>query len=216
MNVQYVFYLLSAILPPMYAAADKTRNTILHAAKKLFVKQGFAATSISQIATRAKINQSLIYHHFGNKEQLWQEVKQAIMQKADNSMQGFLAKLKEGAQAFTSAKAFFIQYLELRFQAYTKSADLVRMLQWQALEPKKTTLQGTQDLSWELFESVVKEFQISEQITSELSAKEILFFINQLISTQMVTNMQSKQYTQAEKERYFALIKAIVLDRFIK
>jgi AcrR family transcriptional regulator len=55
--------------------ADTTRKKILDAARKLFVKNGFAGTSISDIAGLAKINQSLIYHHFRDKQELWKGLK---------------------------------------------------------------------------------------------------------------------------------------------
>ena len=40
---------------------------IINAARTCFVEKGFAGTSISAIAKKAQINQSLIDHHFGNK-----------------------------------------------------------------------------------------------------------------------------------------------------
>ena len=55
--------------------ADETRSAILDAAESCFVDRGFAATSMSEIADRAQVTKSLIHHHFGSKESLWQEVK---------------------------------------------------------------------------------------------------------------------------------------------
>ena len=61
---------------PNRPSADNTRKVILNAARDLFVKKGFAGTSISEIAKQAKVNQSLIYHHYANKESLWTAVLQ--------------------------------------------------------------------------------------------------------------------------------------------
>src|SRR5690242_1636043 len=41
-----------------------TKTVILNAALTVFIQKGFAGASISDIAKLAKINQSLIYHHF--------------------------------------------------------------------------------------------------------------------------------------------------------
>ena len=61
--------------PPRRRDPEATRASILEAAEKLFVENGFAATSMSDIASRAAITKSLIHHHFGSKEELWGEVK---------------------------------------------------------------------------------------------------------------------------------------------
>ena len=45
-----------------------TRNRILKVARDLFVKQGFSATSVRQIAGEAKIAKATIYHYFEDKE----------------------------------------------------------------------------------------------------------------------------------------------------
>ena len=53
----------------------KTAILILKTARKLFIKKGFADTSISKIAKGCNINKSLIYHHFESKEGLWKAIK---------------------------------------------------------------------------------------------------------------------------------------------
>ena len=53
-----------------------TKDAILNAAEKIFIQKGFAATSMSQIAQEAKVTKSLIHHHFGSKERLWDKIKE--------------------------------------------------------------------------------------------------------------------------------------------
>lgn len=55
--------------------SEKTRTIIYEAAEQLFAEKGFAATSMSQIAKKAEITQSLISHHFGSKKNLWEIIK---------------------------------------------------------------------------------------------------------------------------------------------
>lgn len=47
---------------------------IMSAALELFAEEGFHATSISQIATKAKISKGLIYNYFKSKEDLLNEI----------------------------------------------------------------------------------------------------------------------------------------------
>ncbi|TGQ22443.1 TetR family transcriptional regulator, partial [Mesorhizobium sp. M00.F.Ca.ET.216.01.1.1] len=50
--------------------ADQTRAALVHAALKLFGRQGFDGTSTREIAAEAKANIGSIAYHFGGKEGL--------------------------------------------------------------------------------------------------------------------------------------------------
>lgn len=54
---------------------EATRQAIIDAADALFVESGLDGVSLSQIAKRAEVTKSLIHHHFGSKQELWEEVK---------------------------------------------------------------------------------------------------------------------------------------------
>jgi AcrR family transcriptional regulator len=53
---------------------DRTRRAILKASYRLFVKQGFAATSMRQIATRTDLALAGIYNHFASKEAIFSAI----------------------------------------------------------------------------------------------------------------------------------------------
>ncbi|GGO83923.1 TetR family transcriptional regulator [Marinobacterium nitratireducens] len=53
---------------------EETRKRILKAAKKEFAQLGLAGARVDTIADRAKANKRMIYHYFGNKEDLFQAV----------------------------------------------------------------------------------------------------------------------------------------------
>jgi len=55
---------------------EATRHDILEAAECLFAAQGFGSTSLAQIASASDTHKSLIVHHFGSKDGLWQAVKE--------------------------------------------------------------------------------------------------------------------------------------------
>jgi len=56
--------------------AEATRLQILDAAEGLFATRGFGSTSLAQIAAKSNSHKSLILHHFGSKDGLWQVVKE--------------------------------------------------------------------------------------------------------------------------------------------
>ncbi|MCK4773879.1 MAG: TetR/AcrR family transcriptional regulator, partial [Candidatus Krumholzibacteria bacterium] len=51
-----------------------TKEKILDAAEKLFVNNGFAATSLRAIIKEADVNTAAVHYHFGSKEGLIEEV----------------------------------------------------------------------------------------------------------------------------------------------
>ncbi|MBO6257996.1 MAG: TetR family transcriptional regulator [Succinivibrio sp.] len=58
--------------------AEKTRQSILKAAAKLFIDQGYEQTSLSDIATAAGVTRGAIYWHFDNKSDLMCELCEAL------------------------------------------------------------------------------------------------------------------------------------------
>ena len=54
--------------------AEKTKTTILKAARDEFCELGFDGARVDSIAARAKANKRLLYHYFGNKEALYEAV----------------------------------------------------------------------------------------------------------------------------------------------
>jgi AcrR family transcriptional regulator len=58
---------------PRAARTHATRRRILAAAADLFVAQGYGATTLEQIATRAGVAVQTVYFHFGNKRTVLKE-----------------------------------------------------------------------------------------------------------------------------------------------
>ncbi len=70
--------------------AQDTRDKILDCAEACFIGQGFAGTSMRQIAAAAQTTNSLIVHHFGSKKALWEAVKERRMQDFVTQQQSLL------------------------------------------------------------------------------------------------------------------------------
>lgn len=66
--------------------SERSRTAILDAALELFSHRGYGATSMRDIATNAGVSTGSVYHHFEDKEALFQallEQFQAITRRAD-------------------------------------------------------------------------------------------------------------------------------------
>src|SRR6266536_745064 len=52
----------------------RTRERSLAAALREFASKGFAGARVDRIARRARINKRMLYHYFGNKDDLFREI----------------------------------------------------------------------------------------------------------------------------------------------
>ncbi|MFM0155688.1 TetR/AcrR family transcriptional regulator [Paraburkholderia sediminicola] len=66
---------------PTYTASVGA-DVLLRSARQTFAKQGFAASSVREIAREAGVDPALISHHFGSKDELWVAVVEQIAQQA--------------------------------------------------------------------------------------------------------------------------------------
>lgn len=74
-----------------------TRDRILDAAESLFIENGFAATSVRAIATRAQVNLAATNYHFGSKRGLFAAVFHRRIEPINGDRLRRLAKLKQEA-----------------------------------------------------------------------------------------------------------------------
>jgi AcrR family transcriptional regulator len=68
------------------AQGDATRLALLSAARELFGVRGYAATSIEEVAVRAGVTKGAVYHHFGGKANLFQEVYEQVMREVSDQV----------------------------------------------------------------------------------------------------------------------------------
>jgi AcrR family transcriptional regulator len=59
---------------PRSSKGERTRATLLRAAKEVFEDHGFAETRISDIAERAELSYGAFYHYFTSKDEIFREV----------------------------------------------------------------------------------------------------------------------------------------------
>lgn len=110
-----------------------TKEKIINSATDIFVKKGFSGTSMSMIAKAAKVNQSLIYHHFESKEELWESVRDTLIVKSDYAYVN---------REYNSFEEFIDDIIANRVALFRKDRRIVRFMQWQRLEDEKSLVGG--------------------------------------------------------------------------
>jgi len=159
-------------------SANDTRKRIIAAARTLFVEKGFAGTSISEIAFLAEINQSLIYHHFKDKEALWNNVKQSIMeQHAKVHPHKTLQELAD-----KNLMAFLETIVTQRFYLYWKNPNPIRIINWQRVEPHNKELYKSCYASTDEWCTLIRKLQKKGEIRKELAPEWVMIFITNTIA----------------------------------
>lgn len=118
-----------------------TKDRILHAAEELFAEQGFGATSLRQVTSRADVNIAAVNYHFGSKDNLVNEVFRRRMDEmsrerlaalrlavsgGDCSLEPILAAFVEPALAMAQDRHGGGAFIRVIARAYAESNDSLR------------------------------------------------------------------------------------------
>ena len=177
----------------------KTAEIILESAKRNFMQKGFEGTSINDVADDAKINKSLIYHHFTNKENLWKAVKGRILESAIPDSPQMLDFNQ------TTLKDFLETFVTFRFQLYANHPELVRLMGWQRLESQGESLSGVTIKKFTEIDQKIISLQKKGQIRKDLKPEVINYLIMSMASNGFMDKapfLESKK----GKEQYLKVI----------
>lgn len=97
---------------------EDTEDKIIAAAKELFIKKGYAGTSMSDIAALAGINRPALHYYFHTKERMFEAVAGSIM----DAIVPKALQVIQGEQPFWEKVS---QLLDCYMEIYRKNPDLV-------------------------------------------------------------------------------------------
>ncbi|MBY0501052.1 MAG: TetR/AcrR family transcriptional regulator [Alphaproteobacteria bacterium] len=175
-----------------------TAQKIIQTAKEVFLTKGFEGSSISDIANKAKISKSLIYHHFSHKRDLWKAVKTSIFQ-------AFVGQaLSQVSFPMDSFKSFLKSFVTLRFRFYEDNPEIARLITWQRLENTQEDIIGIENKKFTSIEPQIREFQKREEIRPELDPKMVSYFIMSAASMLFMDKPDFLDiHTENEKKQQF-------------
>lgn len=167
--------------------AEQTRLNLLIAAERVFGKQGFAATRLSDIAAEADVTRGAIYHHFGNKMELFialhKERIDPYFQKLDEIFASdllpkdkirkifidFLSRAREDA-SFVSRQRFDL-FRDVEFCGTAELHDFIKERGEKVYHKFVELIRYGQEIK-----------NIRDDINPELSALNIMAFMKGLVS----------------------------------
>jgi TetR/AcrR family transcriptional regulator len=104
---------------------ESSRTSILEAASRLFLERGYAGTSMSEVAKASGVTKSLIHHHFGTKDALWQAVKRACFETYHAKQKELLAE----PMTLETARAS----MRIYFEFLAETPQVLRLMWWMLL-----------------------------------------------------------------------------------
>jgi AcrR family transcriptional regulator len=101
--------------------ADDTKRRLLQAAKAEFAKNGLGGARVDEISDRAQANKRMLYHYFGNKDDLFQTVLEQAYLDIRNAEQKLQLDSLEPRQALETLVRFTWNY-------YLKNPEFITLV----------------------------------------------------------------------------------------
>lgn len=176
--------------------ADETRANIIKAAHQLFAEFGFSGTTTLAIAKAAEVNETLIFHHFGSKAELWKKVKANVI----NDLPIEPLDLEP-----SSLRHFLTKIIEQRVSSYQQKPDLIRLLQWQRLESKQDKLLADNVLAPTNWLAPIQYLQKVGKIKTALDPEMIIVWLTVSINAIIFDNIPLLQ-KESNRRAYIACL----------
>ena len=101
--------------------AAQRRQQLLKSAQRLFVRKGFRATTVEEIARRAGLTKGALYYHFDNKEHVFLEVLKSVTKKNEAA---FSARLEGKVSPAEFLRLFLDMHSEFNANEYGEMMDI--------------------------------------------------------------------------------------------
>jgi TetR/AcrR family transcriptional regulator len=132
---------------------EASRAAILDAAEHLFLERGFAGASMSEIAKASGVTKSLIHHHFGSKEALWESVKRTRFAGYHDKQMKLLTGQPPTPEVIQASMKVYFEFL-------ADNPQILRMMWWMCLENDRQE----NELIAELREAGVRHIAMAQQV----------------------------------------------------
>jgi TetR/AcrR family transcriptional regulator len=172
--------------PAQEAEAGESKDRILAAAERLFAEQGYAATSIREIAQGAGVNRALIYYYFKDKRDLYW----AVIQEGVGQMSRMMAKASlRGKTVRAKIEAFIGGYYQLLLQRQDTLRIILRETTGSGEEmglPIKESLGKT----LAQLQAIIEEGIVSGELRvhdPEMTAYSLVGMLNVFVTRRLVT-----------------------------
>ena len=148
------------------SAQEGKRRQILEAAVRAFARKGYHSCRVGEIAEEAGVAYGLVYHYFGSKEELLQEIFR------DTWMQ-MLARIREVSESGEPANEQVRKVTALLLRTWRRDPDLVRVLVHEVTRSPEQLKRQIDEIghAYEALEQIVVNGQKSGEFRDDLDPK---------------------------------------------
>jgi AcrR family transcriptional regulator len=119
---------------------EATTSALVDAARELFARDGYAATSLAAVAARANVTKGAVYHHFEGKQQLFEAVFTREVQRMATPLVAAYSRKKDPWDAFEAGcRAFLDECLDPGVQRIVL-LDALSAIGWEHVRTLETPL----------------------------------------------------------------------------
>ncbi len=179
---------------------EKTRNKILKIAKRLFSTKGFAGASMDEIAEKVRIKKASLYHYFGSKQEIYNE----LIDQAMNEISKIFQISFSSGNLIKDSENFLRRIMEFIATDREYIRILIREILDENLPIRKlaeTYVPRLLDFGFKIIRKGEKEGALRKdidpvQLSITLSGAIILYFILEPVLEPFIKNPLSKKMLQ--------------------
>jgi AcrR family transcriptional regulator len=97
------------VSPTQQERTEATTTSLVTAARELFAEDGYAATSLDAVVSKAGVTKGALYHHFGGKRELFEAVFVAEQVRLSDAVMAAVATKDDPWDAFEAGCGAFIE-----------------------------------------------------------------------------------------------------------
>jgi AcrR family transcriptional regulator len=167
---------------------EATTTALVDAARELFARDGYEATSLSAVAARANVTKGAVYHHFEGKQQLFEAVFTREVERMATPVLAAYARKKDPWDAFhAGCRAFLDECLDADLQRIVL-LDALAALGWEEVRRLEAPLLEMMELG---ISRAVKAGRIAKRPPAPLAH----FLYGALCETAMIVARADDQKT---------------------
>jgi len=169
------------------ASNNETRAHILSAAVKCFAHRGYAAASVQQIVSDAKVSKPALYYYFQDKAGLFQALVSEAHDKRFELMQAAAGRAGD-------LRGRLVEILTVLFDYFQKNRELMRISMATAFAspgelPPKLCYLDKCERNFEFVHTLVKEAQKSGELDGAFESEELTLGFHGLANSHLMLHL---------------------------
>lgn len=198
--------------------SDTTKEKILDTAEKLFVDNGFSATSLRAIIKEAGVNTAAIHYHFGSKEGLIE----AVFSRRADQMNGERLELLAGVEKKAGDRppplepvlhAFLFPVIRRHVGGTRRTGGIPQLMAHALTEPDPYLKKVIHDT----FNKVFVQFEKAiTRALPGLNREEIVWRIHMMVGTMVFTVILPRLHQKKKMKFQWSDDPDIVTDRLVR